>query len=42
MIRLLMKFLQVMNKIKTIKFILEIVKYIVTALLGYYGGNAIV
>ena len=27
---------------KTIKTILEIVKLVVTALLGYYGGNAII
>lgn len=25
---------------KTVKVILEIVKLVVTALLGYYGGNA--
>lgn len=29
----------VMNK--TVKVILEIVKLVVTALLGYYGGNAV-
>ena len=26
---------------KTVKVILEIVKLVVTALLGYYGGNAV-
>ena len=28
-------------KKKTIKVILEIVKYLATLLLGYYGGNAV-
>lgn len=27
---------------KTVKVILEIVKLVATALLGYYGGNAII
>ena len=27
---------------KTVKVILEIVKLIATALLGYYGGNAVI
>lgn len=26
---------------KGIKIVLEIVKYVVTALLGYFGGNAV-
>lgn len=26
---------------KTIKTVLEIVKLVITALLGYYGGNAV-
>lgn len=27
---------------KTVKIVLEIVKLVVTALLGYFGGNALV
>lgn len=27
---------------KTVKVILEIVKLVATALLGYYGGNAVI
>ena len=27
-------------KTKTVKIILEVVKYVVTALLGYLGGNS--
>ena len=30
-----------MSMSKTVKVILEIVKLVVTALLGYYGGNAV-
>lgn len=30
-----------MNKNKTVMVILEIAKYIISALLGYFGGNAI-
>lgn len=31
----------VMEKKKVLKFILECVKYIVTAAIGYFGGNAV-
>ena len=31
-----------MNKNKTIVVILNVAKYIITALLGYFGGNAII
>ena len=31
-----------MNKKKTIVVILQIAKYVVTALLGFFGGNALV
>lgn len=31
----------VMDKGKIIKFILECVKYIVSAAIGYFGGNAV-
>lgn len=30
-----------MNKNKSIVVILNVVKYIITALLGYFGGNAV-
>lgn len=29
------------NMNKTVKVILEIAKYVITALLGYFGGNAV-
>lgn len=40
-IRILIYILSVMNKNKTVVVILEIAKYIISALLGYFGGNAI-
>ena len=40
MIRILIYILSVMNKNKTVVVILEIAKYIISALLGYFGGNA--
>ena len=40
-IRILILSLNVMNKNKTIVVILNVAKYIISALLGYFGGNAI-
>ena len=37
-IRILIYILSVMNKNKTVVVILEIAKYIISALLGYFGG----
>lgn len=36
------KFLKLLVMNKTVKVILEIAKLIITALLGYFGGNALV
>ena len=30
-----------MDSKKIVKIVLEVVKYVVTLLLGYYGGNAV-
>lgn len=39
-LKIIILMLDIMNK--TVKIILEIVKLVVTAILGYFGGNAIV
>ncbi len=38
-LRLITLMLDIMNK--TVKVILEIAKLVITAILGYFGGNAI-
>lgn len=34
--------IETMDKYKVVKIVLEIVKLVATALLGYFGGNAVI
>lgn len=36
-----LKLLNLNNMNKTVKFILEAIKLVITAALGYFGGNAV-